>query len=187
MKKTIALLTGEVEYTLQTSERARNLRLTIHQDGTIVVTAPVRLNQDYIDRFIQEKSAWVIKKLDRFKKDPKRIIVEGGRNGFARYKDQALLLAQERISHFNAFYQFRHNRITIRNQKSRWGSCSRKGNLNFNYKIALLPRQLADYIIVHELCHLVEFNHSPAFWSQVAKTIPDWQLLRKEVMRTVVR
>ena len=96
-------------------------------------------------------------------------------------KDSALNLAITRINHFNKIYNFLYNKITIRNQSSRWGSCSRKGNLSFNYRLALLPPELADYIIVHELCHLGEFNHSKKFWDLVEKAIPNWPKLRAEL------
>jgi predicted metal-dependent hydrolase len=100
---------------------------------------------------------------------------------FYQYKSSALQLAENRLSHFNRYYGFSINRVTIKNQRSRWGSCSKKGNLNFNYRIALLPQPLADYVIVHELCHLGEFNHSKKFWQLVAKTIPDHDRIRKLV------
>ena len=80
--------------------------------------------------------------------------------------------------------QIRFNKINIKNQKTRWGSCSKKGNLNFNYKIALLPQHLADYIIVHELCHLGEFNHSRSFWNLVAKVFPEYLGIRNELRRS---
>lgn len=98
-------------------------------------------------------------------------------------KDKALSIVKDRIEYFNTIYNFKWNRIVIRNQKTRWGSCSRKGNLNFNYKIALLPPESADYIIVHELCHLGEFNHSQKFWDLVAKTIPDYLVIRKDLRK----
>lgn len=98
-------------------------------------------------------------------------------------KEKALLIVKERLGYFNTFYNFKWNRIVIRNQKTRWGSCSRKGNLNFNYKIALIPQKASDYIIVHELCHLGEFNHSPRFWNLVAKTVPDFKKIRKDLRK----
>lgn len=92
-------------------------------------------------------------------------------------------LVHARIAHYNRAYGFVHGRIFIKNHKSRWGSCSQKGNLNFNYKIALLPLELADYIVVHELCHLEEFNHSPEFWRLVERAIPDHQERRRALRR----
>lgn len=97
---------------------------------------------------------------------------------YLKYKKDAEVLVRERLEYFNQFYNYKWGRITIRNQKTRWGSCSKKGNLNFNYKIALLTPDQADYIIVHELCHLKEFNHSGIFWDLVAHTIPNYKEVR---------
>ena len=70
-------------------------------------------------------------------------------------------------------------RVAIRDQKSRWGSCSRKGNLNFNWKLVMAPPQALDYVVVHELCHLHEFNHSPRFWSLVERQLPDYEVWKR--------
>ena len=106
-----------------------------------------------------------------------------GRDRYLAYREQARALAYERIAFWNVHYQVVVGRIAIRNSRSRWGSCSKKGNLNFNYRIVALPRRLAEYVVAHELCHLAEFNHSPNFWSLVAETIPDHQIRRKELAR----
>ncbi len=103
---------------------------------------------------------------------------KGLKSQYIKYKDQALILAENRIAYFNKIYDFKINKISIRNQKTRWGSCSRGGNISFNYKIALLPEKLTDYIVVHELCHLGQFNHSKDFWNLVAQTIPNHKELR---------
>lgn len=109
-----------------------------------------------------------------------KIFLGFSRRAYLKHKEQARVLAHERIAHYNTFYNFKVNRISIKNTKSRWGSCSKKGNLNFNYKIALLPAELADYVIVHELCHLAEFNHSQKFWDLVEKTIPNYKIIRSK-------
>ncbi|MDP2944335.1 MAG: M48 family metallopeptidase, partial [bacterium] len=88
--------------------------------------------------------------------------------------------------HFNRFYNFKYRRISIRDQKTRWGSCSRTGNLNFSYRVLELTPAAADYIIIHELCHLREFNHCVRFWALVAKTVPDYVRLRRELRGRVV-
>lgn len=109
------------------------------------------------------------------------ILRKRSKRAFLLHKESARALVHQKLLHFNAFYGFEFNRVAIRNQRSRWGSCSKQGNLNFNYKIVLLPEHLADYIIVHELCHLQEMNHSPKFWELVAQTIPDYTARRKQL------
>jgi len=96
-------------------------------------------------------------------------------------KERARKLILERLDYFNKFYGFTWRRVAVKNTKRRWGSCSKKSNLNFCYKLVLLSEQLADYIIVHELCHLGQFNHSRAFWNLVAQTIPNYKSLRSEL------
>ena len=98
---------------------------------------------------------------------------------YLQHKEAARSLVSSKLEQFNAVYNFKIGRVSIRNQRSRWGSCSRLGNLNFSYKIVLLPEELADYLIVHELCHLGEFNHSLRFWALVARTIPDYRARRR--------
>lgn len=106
---------------------------------------------------------------------------KGKRSLYLKYKEQARELAHRKADEYSKIYNVTYNRIAIRNQKTRWGSCSKSGNLNFSYKIALLPEELSDYIIVHEVCHLEEFNHSKNFWNLVAQTIPNHEELRKKL------
>jgi predicted metal-dependent hydrolase len=100
---------------------------------------------------------------------------------YLKLKEYARDLVMKRLEKFNQIYGFKYNAVAIRNQKTRWGSCSSKGNLNFNYKIVLLPPRHADYIIVHELCHLKEFNHSKRFWNLVSKTFPDYEKIIEQL------
>ena len=102
-------------------------------------------------------------------------------------REVARIFVENRISYFNKFYNFKINRIAIKNTKTRWGSCSSKGNLNFNYKIIYLKPELADYLIVHELCHLGELNHSRRFWVLVSKTIPDYAKINEDLRRTPIK
>jgi len=186
MKKEIELQQKKIEYTLRLSKRARRMRLAIYRDGAFVVTAPQFVGLTTIEQFILRKSEWVIGKIEYFKQFSGRIFIKNTKQEFALHKESALMLAIERMAHFNEIYQFSWGKVTIRNQKTRWGSCSKKGNINFNYKIALLPAHIADYIIVHELCHLKEFNHSRNFWNLVAQAIPGHREVRAELKKTGV-
>ena len=96
-------------------------------------------------------------------------------------KEAARAAIVARTAELNQHYHFEYNRIAIRAQRSRWGSCSKKGNLNFNYMIAALPADLMEYVIVHELCHLAVFNHSRAFWDEVAKVVPEFRVARAKL------
>lgn len=113
----------------------------------------------------------------------RRVYPRRNRKAYLRHKEAARALVHARIPILNAAYGFKVGRIAIRDQKSRWGSCSSRGNLNFNYKIALLPPHLADYLIIHELCHLGEFNHSQKFWDLVGQTVPDYLKLSRELKK----
>lgn len=164
-----------VEYNVIVSRRARHMRLEVKQNGELVVTVPRGINYSFVERFLYQKSAWIADKLRYFDSIKDKIFLNTSRREFLKYKESAKLLVKNRVAHYNRFYYFKVNRIAIKNTKSRWGSCSKKGNLNFNYKIALLPEKLADYVIVHELCHLGELNHSKRFWKLVSLTIPNYR------------
>jgi hypothetical protein len=157
------------------------MRLAVYADGSVVVTAPIGMRESLADRFVEEKQDWILKKIALFEKFAGHALTKSSKEDYLLYKDRAFNLATARIEYFNKIYGFDFNKISIRNQKTRWGSCSRKGNLNFNYKIALLPPQIADYIIVHELGHLGEFNHSKRFWDLVARTVPEHKKIRRDL------
>ncbi len=97
------------------------------------------------------------------------------------HKEIARQYINERLVFWNLFYGYRYRQVAIRNQKTRWGSCTANGNLNFSYKLYFLPLALCDYIIVHELCHLTELNHSPAFWRLVESGLPDYKERRRRL------
>jgi predicted metal-dependent hydrolase len=174
----------KVAYELRRSKRARRVCLAVYCDGQVVLTAPFGAKEGAAESFLRQKAEWLVSKLDffrNFKYNP--IILSGNKNLYRENKKKALALAVERADYFCGIYGFSYNKINIKRQKTRWGSCSRKRNLNFNYKIVYLPEKIRDYIIVHELCHLKEFNHSKKFWNLVAGIIPDYAGLRKELKK----
>ncbi len=108
------------------------------------------------------------------------------RRGTKPYKDTVEALravVHARLAYWSGVYGIRHGTVSIRKQKTRWGSCSRAGNLNFNYRLAFLTERVRDYVIVHELCHIKEHNHSPRFWALVARAFPDYAALRAQLRR----
>jgi predicted metal-dependent hydrolase len=120
----------------------------------------------------------------KMKETPKNLLHGGTKEDYKKLKDQALDLALRRLKHFNAFYKFDYKKVAIGNQKTRWGSCTSTGTLSFNYKIVYLPPEAADYIVVHELCHLAQMNHSIKFWKLVEKTVANYRLLRQQLRST---
>lgn len=170
---------GTIEY--KSSARARRVRLTVHRDGRVVLTVPRRMQRERAVRFAEGKAQWITDALARFRRLPPRLLPAASRRDFKKYKDRALALVRERLAYFNTIYNLRWRSVAIRNQKTRWGSASKSGALSFSYRLALLPPRMADYIVVHELCHLKEMNHSRAFWALVAQTIPEYRDIRKRL------
>lgn len=168
-------------YTIKNRKGIRGIRLAVHADGAVVVTKSKYIREIEVEKLVERKTDWIIEKIELMKSKPKKMLAHYSAKDFKENKEKALRFVVERITHLNKFYNFKINNIRIKNQKTRWGSCSSKGNLSFNYKIIFLPKYLADYIIVHELCHFKEMNHSQRFWSLVAEQIPDHKIRRKEV------
>jgi predicted metal-dependent hydrolase len=176
-------------YTLKHSARARRLRITVRCDASVIVTVPHFFSQIKVEKFLVEKADWIMRKMAYFKKISRNGIVIAKRGGvmeYRRLKHQARALIKEKLAEINKVYNFSFNRVSIKNHKSRWGSCSKKGNLNFNYKIIHLPVELVEYVVAHELCHLKELNHSNRFWALVAKAVPDYKACRRKLKAVFV-
>lgn len=182
MQKSIILRDKKIEYKLCESARARCLRITIYPNGELAATLPRGFSLDQLEKFIQQKANWILRKMNLAKKrKPGIVLPKASRREYLARKKEAFALVKEKIEQFGAIYNLSPARISIRNQKTRWGSCSRKGNLNFNYRIVHLPEKYLDYVVVHELCHLKEFNHSRSFWNLVEAAFPDCKKIRREI------
>lgn len=165
----------EYNYKLKRRFRAKYLRLAIQHDGTLVVTAPKIYPVFMIKQFIISRAQWIKEALHRQSSSDSIFRLQHSETEIKKYKRQTRALVLARLEHFNQFYGLKYNKIAIRNQSTRWGSCSSSKNLNFNYRLSLLPSELADYIVVHELCHLQEMNHSASFWGLVKRCVPDYK------------
>ena len=162
--------------------KRKTVAIQIKSDGRIVVRAPLRMSRADITRLVEEKSGWIEKHLAQLRRQ----------NGSAEPAFTAAQLRQlaeaaqqdlpRRAARFAPLVGVSYGRITIRAQKSRWGSCSSKGNLNFNCLLMLCPEEVRDYVVVHELCHIREKNHGPRFYALLSQYLPDYKE-RKKLLR----
>ena len=155
----------------------KTVSIQVNQDLSITVRAPQRVTQKEIKRILERNDSWIQKHIEMLREkqaeaeDVKKLTAEE----IKTLAEQALKLIPQRVEYFARQVGVTYGRITIRNQKTRWGSCSSKGNLNFNCLLMLAPTEILDYVVVHELCHRKEMNHSKAFWTEVEKVLPDYR------------
>ena len=155
----------------------KTVSIQVNQDLSITVRAPQRVTQKEIKRILEKNDSWIQKHIEMLREkqaeaeDVKKLTAEE----IKTLAEQALKLIPQRVEYFARQVGVTYGRITIRNQKTRWGSCSSKGNLNFNCLLMLAPTEILDYVVVHELCHRKEMNHSKAFWTEVEKVLPDYR------------
>ena len=166
----------KIEYKVIRSDR-KTLAIQIRPDGSIIVRAPLKLPAKDIQAFVEEKSSWIAKHLQKTESPAERVPFTEAE--IRRLAEAALTDIPQRVRHFAPIVGVTYGRITIRNQRSRWGSCSSQGNLNFNCLLMLCPEEIRDYVVVHELCHRKEMNHSPKFWAEVERVCPAYKLHRK--------
>jgi predicted metal-dependent hydrolase len=182
MQKEIIFQSKKIAYTVRRSARARQMRLAVHRDGSVVLTAPSRFSLLFADSFVHRHAQWLLEKIAFFRGlPPLDPVALYGRREYLQHRGAARALVSLKLSEFAPRFGVSYARVSIRNQKTCWGSCSRKGNLNFNYKILFLPSHLQDYVIVHELAHLRELSHSPRFWAYVGSVVPDYATRRREL------
>lgn len=170
---------GGVSCTLVRSAR-RTIAIQISPDGSVTVRAPKRCSRAALEEFVAEKRDWITRKQEELRERAAlRQEKEAEQPRFSeaeyqRYRELAGRVIARKAEQYARQMQVTYKRITIRDQKTRWGSCSAKGNLNFNWRLILAPEEVLDYVVVHELAHLKEMNHSGRFWKQVELVMPDF-------------
>ncbi len=178
-----------IYYTLFRSSRRRSCALIVREDASLEVRVPLRFHEEDLQRFLRTHTAWILSHMasQRERRDRR----EAQSHHFSEEeqlqlrknsikKMQPLLL--DRIHYYEPMLPSSHRpitRVSIRAQKTRWGSCSSRGTLSFNWKLYLAPVPCLDYVVVHELCHLVHMDHSPAFWAEVERIMPDYRIWKK--------
>lgn len=167
------------EAELRTHPRARRLSIRVQPGGRTLVTVPRGVSWRAVERFMRAQTDWVARTVEAMRRHAPRASRADERQAYLRHKEAARRFAYAAIARFAPAYGVSVKAVSIRDQRTRWGSCSRDGRLSFNYRLAVLPPRLAEYVVVHELCHLLAFDHSPRFWALVARAIPEHRALRK--------
>lgn len=170
-------------YRLIRSNR-KTLAIQVSASGQVTVRAPRTMSDTTIENFLTQKESWILKHLSHAASEP---VPSPGENrplsDFRRsyYMESARKIFKRKTAAYAKKMSVTYGRITIREQKTRWGSCSSKGNLNFNWKLVLLAPELLDYVVVHELAHRREMNHSKDFWKIVEAELPDYRERRRRL------
>ena len=161
----------------------KTVAIQVNSDLSVTVRAPRSASEKDIEEILKKKEAWISKHNEKIKETKERFEAEPTekltREKVIALAEEALKVIPERVEYFAKVIGVTYGKITIRNQKTRWGSCSSKGNLNFNCLLMLAPPEVLDYVVVHELCHRKQMNHSKAFWLEVEKVLPDYKEVRK--------
>lgn len=161
----------------------KTVAIQVNSDLSVTVRVPRSASEKDIEEILKKKEAWISKHIEKIKETKERFEAEPTekltREKVIALAEEALKVIPERVEYFAKVIGVTYGKITIRNQKTRWGSCSSKGNLNFNCLLMLAPPEVLDYVVVHELCHRKQMNHSKAFWLEVEKVLPDYKEVRK--------
>lgn len=164
-----------MRYSVVRSDR-RSVAIQIKPDGTVVVRAPHRVTDRQIETFVEQKRQWIEAHLKKMQAARASLpdTAPLTREQVQQLAQQALTVIPERVRHYAPLVGVTYGRITIRDQRSKWGSCSGKGNLNFNCLLMLMPPEILDSVVVHELCHRKHMDHSAAFYAEVRRVFPDY-------------
>ncbi len=168
----------KIYFTIKKRSHQKHVRFITHHDGSFVVSVPRLCTMTMVRELVQHNVDWIKKNV---MVKHKYVTIDPS---VVRYMKKALRpIIEDRLIYFNAHYKYVYQRVQIRNQKTRWGSCSSDGVLSFNCKLMCLPSEFRDYVVVHELCHLWHMDHSKEFWALVAQTIPRYKEVRRELKK----
>lgn len=152
----------------------KTISLSVTSDVEIIVRAPKRTSKKYIEKFVNSHQEWIENQIARIEEANKNRVVLSDED-IKSLKIQANILLNDRVKHFEKIMNLCANGVKITSAEKRWGSCSGKNSLCFSYKLALLPVELVDYVVVHELAHILEKNHSNKFYAIIEKYMPDYK------------
>lgn len=163
---------------IRTDRKTLSIQL---KHGEIIARAPLSMKDKEIYSFIESKKSWIEKNLTKIDERHKALdeVQPFTEKEIKALAEKAKVIIPERVRYYAPKVGVTYNRITIRCQRTRWGSCSSKGNLNFNCLLALFPLEVIDSVVVHELCHRKHMNHSPQFYAEIEKVFPEYKKWHK--------
>lgn len=187
MTQTLNIIYQGTSYTLPFTvikSKRKTYAISIDEEGSVIFRVPLHTSERQIMEIAEEKEHWIIthylKVIEKKNSRPHSDLSAVQKTALKkRYKDAARDYIPKRVAYFQTMTGGNYTRITIRDQKTRWGSCSSNGTLSFNWRLMLAPPAILDYVVVHELCHLTHMNHSSAFWATVESVYPDYRTARK--------
>ncbi len=165
----------------------KTVGIRVNPDLSVTLRVPLRMSKKKIDEVLAESEGWILKHINLIQKEQQAKSREKidylSESELLKLTERAKRVIPKRAEYFAKLMGVSYGRITIRRQRTRWGSCSSLGNLNFNCLLMLMPDSVVDYVVVHELCHLKQMNHSPAFWREVEKIIPEYKIQYKWLIK----
>ncbi len=178
---------SSIDITVIRSSR-KTLALEINKNCEVIVRAPYSVTESEIREFVYSRREWLGSHLVQMQKRMQQLEEQKEQYGeqekftyrqIEEFADRAKEVLPKKAAYYASLMGVTYNRIAIKSQKTRWGSCSSKRNLNFNCLLMLCPEKVQDYVVIHELCHLIEMNHSKRFWNLVENMMPDYNVQRK--------
>ncbi|MDX9971084.1 MAG: M48 family metallopeptidase [Candidatus Gracilibacteria bacterium] len=182
MEKEITIKKQTIRYKVKKCNFSKSLKISLFPGPRVLVTMPKYCSFRRADTFVKQNFDKIIENLSKFRDFRPLRLINRDMN-YEKNKEKARELIDKILSIYSAYYGFKYTGFSVRNQSSRWGSCSSRAHLNFNYKLLFLPLRLAEYVIVHELCHLKEMNHSDKFWKEVSRIFPNYRELDRELKK----
>lgn len=156
----------------------KTLSIMVTEKGELLIKAPLSVSERKIERFLNQKRFWIYKQTKHQMEIQEKRVVRSEEE-IKTGMEQARKVLVEKTEYYAELLQVTYQKIRIGNQKTRWGSCSSRGTISYNWHLVLMPERILDYVVVHELCHVMEMNHSPGFWSKVESVLPDYKERRE--------
>lgn len=163
----------EYQVEVHRSDR-RTISLSIEKDFHVLVKAPLRMSKDEVGAFVEKHRRWIEKHI-QLQREYQEKALKFTSAEVDTYKHQALAVVEDAIRIYAPTMGVAPTGVKITSAVTRWGSCSGRNSICFSYRIALLPHEAVDYIVVHELAHIRQKNHGPKFYAEVAKVLPDYR------------